>query len=143
MKFCLYCFLASFAWSTASPLPQQELPENTSLSATPLPAPIANAAIWHEAVAADASLSASAGSPVYTNQKVYALLEFMQNKENASNGAVPADFDPSSSTSYTSQGLEAINAYPEQFSQAQTLNPATTPSELGLDFCCGNCGLTY
>ena len=129
MKSSLCCCLAAIIVSAlASPNPQAAAVTNANFPTPPasslLPSPLANAAIWQEAVSFDAKL----GSDVRQNQNTYQLLAWFQTQENSSLAVVETNVEAAS------KGLQYIKLYPTDFNQEQALDPKITQgmSEPGL-----------
>ncbi|KAL8779177.1 MAG: hypothetical protein Q9213_007063 [Squamulea squamosa] len=78
--------------------------------------PPANNALWQEAISFDTKVNGSTH-----NQLFYQAIASVQRAEDSSIGA---SSDPLSYSSYASRGLQALNSYPIQFSQAQVDDPA-------------------
>ena len=115
------------AASQASAAVESAVPELGILDSLPDPPPgaimdepIANDALWQEALSFDRQKN---GKP---NQMLYQTLAFFQKMENSSNNHTP---DPLTSSSLISRGLQKLKAYPTQFNQPQSDDPARSIGE--------------
>ena len=122
MKSVLFYLLAARALATASCKPQaigNIPPAIVSAAATVTPTPLANAALWHEAVTNDAKL----GGTIVINQYFYSQLAYFQLLENSSNSIVENALGCGQAAS---TGMQYLHSYPTEFNQAQALDPAVT-----------------
>ena len=115
------------AASQASATVESAVPELGILDSLPDPPPgtimdepIANEALWQEALSFDAQKN---GKP---NQMLYQVLAYFQKMENSSNSHT---LDPLTSSSWISRGLQRLKAYPTQFNQRQANDPKTSLGE--------------
>ena len=98
----------------------------------PTPTPLANAAVWQEAVAIDTAKNLSG-----TNQFIYSQIAWWQSLENSSN-SYPAGSSSIDGGSTISQLLQVLQTYPVRFDQAQASDPKRTPSKYDLAELLGN-----
>ena len=125
MKTVLCLFLASLHYVIAQNDLLQGAPSPPASIVSSTPTPLANAAVWHEAVAID-----TANNHSTTNQFFYSQTAWWQFLENSSHSYPVGNSSVGGAT--ISQLLQVMQGYPVRFDQAQASDPKKTPSKYGL-----------
>ena len=95
----------------------------------PLPStPIANAALWQEAINNDAAVATPGASNAKNNQGFYQLIAFVQSQENSSLLQSDSGLNAADTSAFVSETLQGLQMYPTRFDLAQASNPATSIS---------------
>lgn len=132
MKAIFYLFMAAIRVTNAQIALSASIAflSAQAIAASSAPAPLANAAVWQQAVILDA-VSNVTGS--LANRNFYSSIASWQSFENSSNSYLagsPASIDAGP---YWSQVLQNLQIYPTRFNQAQASNPQASPSKEGSD----------
>lgn len=127
MNTILCLFLAALQFVIA----QNALPAMNDVPSAPAnvvpatPSPLANAALWQQAVAIDIAKNLTGAK---SNRFFYSQVAWWQSCENSSNTDLSGPSDSIDLGPTASQFLQTFQLYPTRFDQAQALDPQRTPS---------------